>query len=74
MEPYLLLDRPSLRIYLMDCVDGMRQVLSRGSVSVVVTSPPYNIGVRYRSYDDGKSEGDYLDWIERVAEGSPPSA
>ena len=66
--PYLLLDQPPLRIYLTDCVDGMRQVLSRGSVSVVVTSPPYNIGVRYRSYDDGKSAGAYLDWIERVAE------
>ncbi len=52
----------------MDCVEGMKKILGRGSVSVVVTSPPYNIGIRYRSYDDGKSAGDYLNWMECVVE------
>lgn len=67
-RPYLIFDQPSLRIYSMDCVEGMKKILGRGSVSVVVTSPPYNIGIRYRSYDDGKSAGDYLNWMECVVE------
>jgi site-specific DNA-methyltransferase (adenine-specific) len=32
------------------------------SVSAVVTSPPYNLGVRYRSYDDTRPRNEYLKW------------
>ena len=35
------------------------------SVDVVVTSPPYNLGIRYRSYDDGGPRAEYLDWTDR---------
>lgn len=66
-EPYVTTENPSIRLYLTECVDGMRQMLDAGSVSVVVTSPPYNIGVRYRSYDDTRPSDDYFDWIETVA-------
>jgi site-specific DNA-methyltransferase (adenine-specific) len=31
-------------------------------VDVVVTSPPYNLGVRYRTYQDSLSGEDYLAW------------
>ena len=34
------------------------------SVDVVVTSPPYNIGVAYRSYDDKRPKRSYLDWLQ----------
>lgn len=67
LEPYVTTENPSIRLFLADCVEGMRQILDSGSVSTVVTSPPYNIGVRYRSYDDTKSSDDYLAWIETVA-------
>lgn len=66
-EPYVTTENPSTRLYMSDCVDGMRQVLDAGSVSVVVTSPPYNIGVRYRSYEDTRAADDYFEWIETVA-------
>jgi site-specific DNA-methyltransferase (adenine-specific) len=45
----------------------MRRLLPDDSVSVVVTSPPYNIGVKYASYQDARPRQEYLDWIERVA-------
>jgi site-specific DNA-methyltransferase (adenine-specific) len=45
----------------------MRQFLEPGSVSVVVTSPPYNIGARYQTYEDAKPREEYLQWIGRVA-------
>lgn len=49
-------------VVLGDCLAGLRAVPS-GSVDVVVTSPPYNIGVAYRSYDDRRPRADYLAWL-----------
>ncbi len=49
-------------IHTMDCIEGMRR-LAEGAVEIIVTSPPYNIGKAYNSYDDKKPREDYLDWI-----------
>ena len=49
----------------MDCLDGMAE-LDEESVTVVVTSPPYNIGVNYRTYEDRKSQDEYLKWIRSL--------
>jgi site-specific DNA-methyltransferase (adenine-specific) len=38
-------------------------------VDVAVTSPPYNIGVRYGSYSDSLPREKYLEWIEQVGKG-----
>lgn len=56
-----------IQLYNMDCIKGMREHVDEGSVDVVVTSPPYNIGKKYNSYDDTILRGDYLDWLEEVA-------
>ncbi|MEM1949428.1 MAG: site-specific DNA-methyltransferase [Nitrososphaerota archaeon] len=53
-------------IYLMDCLEGMRSLLKAGEVDVIVTSPPYNIGVKYNRYDDTVPREKYLDWMEEV--------
>lgn len=53
----------TLRFYLGDCVEVMA-ALEPASVSAIVTSPPYNLGIRYRSYDDTVPRADYLDWTE----------
>ena len=45
-----------------DCLEGMRARLRPGSVDVVVTSPPYNLGTAYTGYDDSIARGDYLSW------------
>ena len=55
------------QIYCADCVPGMRQHLPDGCVDVVVTSPPYNIGVRYNTHDDNLPFDEYLGWMEQVA-------
>jgi site-specific DNA-methyltransferase (adenine-specific) len=49
-----------------DSVRGMPRRLEPGTVDVVVTSPPYNLGVRYRSYEDTRPRASYLDWIGEV--------
>jgi DNA modification methylase len=46
------------KIHNMDCIEGMKQ-LDDDSIDLIVTSPPYNIGVHYNSYDDKKSDGEY---------------
>lgn len=44
-----------------DCVEGMRALLDQ-SVDIVVTSPPYNLGIKYRNYNDNRTRNEYLDW------------
>jgi site-specific DNA-methyltransferase (adenine-specific) len=53
--------RSTLRFYRGDCLEVLATLPER-AVSVVVTSPPYNLGVRYRSYDDTLPRGRYLAW------------
>lgn len=47
--------------HLGDCLDVLKQ-LPAGSVDVMVTSPPYNMGIRYNSYEDTLSPDEYLEW------------
>jgi site-specific DNA-methyltransferase (adenine-specific) len=55
------------RILTGDCIEQMA-TLPEASVDVVVTSPPYNLDLRYRAYRDSREEAEYLDWMVRVAE------
>ena len=55
-------------LYREDCVRGMQNGLDPGSVDVVVTSPPYNLGTTYSGYDDTIPREKYLDWLEEWAE------
>lgn len=54
-------------IFRMDCIEGMRKCLPERCVDVVVTSPPYNIGVKYGAHSDNMPFNEYLGWIESVA-------
>jgi site-specific DNA-methyltransferase (adenine-specific) len=38
------------------------RALPEASVDSIVTSPPYNLGVRYRTYDDTIPRQEYLEW------------
>ncbi len=51
----------SLRFYLGDCLEVLRSLDER-TIDTVVTSPPYNLGVRYRTYDDTMPRSRYLQW------------
>ncbi|QDH17581.1 DNA-methyltransferase [Swingsia samuiensis] len=48
-----------------DCTTVLRRMPSQ-SVDIIVTSPPYNLGVEYRTYSDKLPEDAYLDWMEDV--------
>jgi site-specific DNA-methyltransferase (adenine-specific) len=49
-----------------DCVEGMAR-LEKASVDLIVTSPPYNLGIAYSKFADGQDRGSYLDWCEQWA-------
>ena len=51
----------TLRFFHADCLDVFAS-LAPHSVSAIVTSPPYNLGIRYRSYDDSLPRERYLEW------------
>ncbi len=50
-----------------DCLTLLRS-LGKHTVDVVVTSPPYNIGINYKSYDDRRPRADYLSWLTQIGE------
>jgi site-specific DNA-methyltransferase (adenine-specific) len=56
-----------IRLFNEDCIAGMGRRVEAGSASIIVTSPPYNLGVRYSQYDDTASRQDYLDWLDEWA-------
>ena len=56
----------SATFYLKDCITGLNENIAEKSVDVVVTSPPYNIGVGYSSYNDALPREKYLSWMEGV--------
>jgi len=62
-KPYaeLVRGRTRLRFFHGDAVEVLN-ALDAGSLDAVVTSPPYNLGIEYRSYDDGRPRSEYLDW------------
>jgi site-specific DNA-methyltransferase (adenine-specific) len=49
-----------------DCLDVL-PTLAAETVDVVVTSPPYNLGLGYGAYHDRRDEAGYLDWMVAVA-------
>ena len=53
------------RIECGDCLTVLAG-LPDASVDVVVTSPPYNLGIAYGNYGDHRAEGEYLDWMVQV--------
>lgn len=60
------LHESTLSFFLGDCVRGMRNNLKDHSIDIVVTSPPYNIGIRYGKHDDNLPREKYLDWMEEL--------
>jgi site-specific DNA-methyltransferase (adenine-specific) len=63
LKPYDSVKRgsSSCRFYLADCLRVFEQLPAR-SVDVIVTSPPYNLGIHYNQYEDMLPQADYLRW------------
>jgi len=51
---------------LQDCATGMASVPDQ-HLDLVVTSPPYNLGIRYRKFSDRQDRRSYLNWCAEWA-------
>src|SRR5256885_13092303 len=49
-----------------DCVQGMTRLPS-ASIDLVVTSPPYNLGICYSKFSDRADRAGYLHWCKTWA-------
>ncbi|MEX2081831.1 MAG: DNA methyltransferase, partial [Dehalococcoidia bacterium] len=66
MKPYRIVSgRRGTRsqFFLADCLDVLK-AQSPQSVDVIVTSPPYNLGIRYSQYKDSLPQAEYLRWTD----------
>jgi site-specific DNA-methyltransferase (adenine-specific) len=59
-------DETKFAIEVQDCVEGM-SALDAESIDLVVTSPPYNLGIKYGRYDDRRGWDDYFGWTRSWA-------
>jgi site-specific DNA-methyltransferase (adenine-specific) len=55
-------------LYEGDAIVGLPNVVADRSVDCVVTSPPYNLGVRYGRYDDDRPREEYVRWVGTAAD------
>jgi site-specific DNA-methyltransferase (adenine-specific) len=61
MTPYY--DRDGITLFLGDCLDIIPVI---GDVDLVVTDPPYNVGIKYDSKIDDRLEDDqWIDWSSK---------
>ena len=51
------------KIYNEDCLLGLKKI-DDNSVDLILTSPPYNIGIDYDTYDDNRPWDEYYAWCE----------
>ena len=58
--------RGRIQVWSTDCLVAMAENMAPKSVSVVVTSPPFNLGVRYNSHNDNLPWENYREWLEKV--------
>jgi site-specific DNA-methyltransferase (adenine-specific) len=55
---------PHFDLHRQDCIKGMSRLRDE-SVDLVVTSPPYNLGIRYQEFSDRQDRQSYLRWCHK---------
>lgn len=55
-----------MKIWTDDCLKIMNNEMAAKSVDVVITSPPYNLKIKYNEYQDNKSLQEYLEWLDEI--------
>jgi site-specific DNA-methyltransferase (adenine-specific) len=53
-------------LHLHDCIDWMN-IQEEKSIDCIITSPPYNLDIRYGKYQDDLPRENYLKWIHDTA-------
>lgn len=54
------------KLHLDDCIDWMTSQPEK-SIPCIITSPPYNLDIKYGTYQDDQPRESYLKWLHDVA-------
>lgn len=65
LEKIINFNNSQQKIITNDCLLELRG-MSNNSVDIIVTSPPYNIGIKYNNYKDTLGQVEYIDWLKEV--------
>lgn len=57
-------ENKNIKIYNGDAVEVINNNIKEKEIDVVVTSPPYNLGKKYATYNDKLPLNDYIDWMD----------
>lgn len=61
VKPYF--ETKTIKIY---CADLLKiDIIKEDSIDLIITSPPYNVGIKYNPHDDTMTYKDYLSFTER---------
>ena len=60
------MDKQKYSIVKKDCIKWMNAQKPK-LVDCVITSPPYNLNIKYANYDDSISRKKYLEWLKEVS-------
>ena len=55
------------KVYNADCIEVMRE-MQDASIDLIFADPPFNIGIKYHSYNDNLSYNEYSNWSGRWIE------
>ena len=50
-------------IYNLDCIEGMK-LIEENSIDLILTSPPYNLNIEYKDYQDKQPIDVYFEWCK----------
>ena len=54
------------KIYNIDCIQGIKNIPKDIINPIIVTDPPFNIGYKYNSYNDNKTDDEYYEWLQNI--------
>ena len=52
-------------IILGDCLEVLENIKDK-TIDIILSSPPYNLGIKYNYYNDKKSNANYLKWLQSI--------
>jgi len=53
------------KIHCTDVIEGLKKIPDN-SVTLIFTSPPYKVGIKYNTHDDNAQWKDYLEWLSNI--------
>lgn len=56
----------SYKLHLQDCIEWMNNQEQK-SIECIITSPPYNLDIKYGQYQDDLPRESYLKWLKDIA-------